>query len=54
MAKGYSQAEGIDYDETFGPMARLEAIGMFLAFAVHFNFKVYQYGCEECIHDWRA
>ena len=32
VAKGYSQAEGIDYEETFAPVARLEAIRMFLAF----------------------
>ena len=42
VAKGFSQAEGIDYDETFAPVARLEAIRMFLAFAAHSNFKVYQ------------
>jgi hypothetical protein len=42
VAKGYSQQEGIDYDETYAPVARLEAIRMFLAFAAHSNFKVYQ------------
>ena len=42
VSKGFSQAEGIDYDETFAPVARLEAIRMFLAFAAHSNFKVYQ------------
>ena len=42
VAKGFSQAEGIDYDETFALVARLEAIRMFLAFAAHSNFKVYQ------------
>ena len=42
VAKGFSQAEGIDYDETFASVARLEAIRMFLAFAAHSNFKVYQ------------
>ena len=42
VAKGFSQAEGIDYDETFAPVARLEAIRMFLAFAAYSNFKVYQ------------
>ena len=41
VAKGYSQAEGIDYDETCAPVARFEAIRMFLAFAAHSNFKVY-------------
>ncbi|KAL8103324.1 hypothetical protein AgCh_027768 [Apium graveolens] len=34
--------EGIDYDETYAPVARLEAIRIFLAFACHKGFKVYQ------------
>ncbi|KAK6117843.1 hypothetical protein DH2020_048415 [Rehmannia glutinosa] len=42
VAKGYCQEEGIDFDETFAPVARLEAIRMFLANAVHKNFIVYQ------------
>nr|GEV70883.1 retrovirus-related Pol polyprotein from transposon TNT 1-94 [Tanacetum cinerariifolium] len=42
VAQGYSQAEGIDYDETFAPVARMEAIKIFLAFATYMNFKVYQ------------
>ncbi|TLX66435.1 hypothetical protein E9993_23415, partial [Labilibacter sediminis] len=42
VVKGYSQQEGIDYDETFAPVARIEAIRIFLAFAAHKNFKVYQ------------
>ncbi|KAJ9557089.1 hypothetical protein OSB04_011703 [Centaurea solstitialis] len=39
VAQGYRQEEGIDYDETFAPVARLEAIRLFLAFAAHMNFK---------------
>ncbi|GJX10540.1 retrovirus-related pol polyprotein from transposon TNT 1-94 [Tanacetum coccineum] len=39
VAQGYNQQEGIDYDETFAPVARLEAIRIFLAFM---NFTVYQ------------
>ncbi|KAL8134785.1 hypothetical protein AgCh_009701 [Apium graveolens] len=42
VAKGYSQEEGIDYDENFTPVARLKAIRIFLAFAANSNFKVYQ------------
>nr|GEW68094.1 retrovirus-related Pol polyprotein from transposon TNT 1-94 [Tanacetum cinerariifolium] len=42
VAQGYSQEEGIDYDETFAPVARMEAIGILLAFATYTNFKVYQ------------
>jgi hypothetical protein len=34
--------EGIDFEETFSPVARLEAIRMFLAFACFRNFKIYQ------------
>nr|GEX33567.1 retrovirus-related Pol polyprotein from transposon TNT 1-94 [Tanacetum cinerariifolium] len=39
---GYSQQEGIDYDETFAPVARIEAIHLFLAYAAHKDFTVYQ------------
>jgi hypothetical protein len=33
--KGYSQIEGLDFDETFTPVARLVAIRMFLSYAFH-------------------
>ncbi|GJT58875.1 retrovirus-related pol polyprotein from transposon TNT 1-94 [Tanacetum coccineum] len=42
VAQGYSQEEGIDYDETFAPVARMEAIRIFLAFATYMNFTVFQ------------
>ncbi|KAJ9561366.1 hypothetical protein OSB04_006526 [Centaurea solstitialis] len=42
VAQGYCQEEGIDYEETFAPVARLEAIRIFLAYAAHKGFKVYQ------------
>jgi hypothetical protein len=42
VAKGYCQQEGIDYDETFAPVARIEAIRIFLAYAAHKNMTVYQ------------
>jgi hypothetical protein len=40
--KGYAQVEGQKFDENFAPVARLEAIIMFLAYSCHNNFKVYQ------------
>jgi hypothetical protein len=40
--KGYAHVEGIEFEETFAPVARLEAIRIFLAFARFKNFKVYQ------------
>ncbi|KAI3669275.1 hypothetical protein L6452_40503 [Arctium lappa] len=42
VAQGYKQEEGIDYDETFAPVARLESIRLFLAYAVYKDFIVYQ------------
>ncbi|GKA94898.1 retrovirus-related pol polyprotein from transposon TNT 1-94, partial [Tanacetum coccineum] len=39
---GYRQEEGIDYDEMFAPVARLEAIKIFLAYAAYMGFMVYQ------------
>jgi hypothetical protein len=41
VCKGYAQVEGQDFDETFAPVARLEAIRMFLAYSCYKNFKVY-------------
>ncbi|GJX88588.1 retrovirus-related pol polyprotein from transposon TNT 1-94 [Tanacetum coccineum] len=41
-ARGYRQEEGIDFEESFAPVARLEAIRTFLAFAAHMNMVVYQ------------
>ncbi|KAI3770566.1 hypothetical protein L6452_01704 [Arctium lappa] len=42
VAQGYRQEKGIDYDETFAPVARLEAIRLFFAYAVYKDFIVYQ------------
>ena len=40
--KGYKQVEGIDFEETFYPVARMEAIRFILAYACSNNIKVYQ------------
>nr|GEV61426.1 copia protein [Tanacetum cinerariifolium] len=42
VAVGYSQQEGINYDETFAPVARIEAIRFFLAYVTHKDFTVFQ------------
>nr|GEZ78827.1 retrovirus-related Pol polyprotein from transposon TNT 1-94 [Tanacetum cinerariifolium] len=42
VARGYRQEEGIDFKESFAPIARLEAVWIFLAFSTHMNMTVYQ------------
>ena len=42
VCKGYSQEEGIDYGETFAPIARLEGVRNLLAYVDHEGFKFYQ------------
>ncbi|RDX90373.1 hypothetical protein CR513_27780, partial [Mucuna pruriens] len=42
VAHGYSQQEGIDYNETFALVARLEAINILLSFIAHSNMRLYQ------------
>ncbi|GJS90063.1 retrovirus-related pol polyprotein from transposon TNT 1-94 [Tanacetum coccineum] len=42
VAKGYAQEEGIDFEESFAPVARLEAVQIFVAYAAHKSFPIYQ------------
>jgi hypothetical protein len=42
MTKSYSQVEGLDFDETFAPVIRLESIRILLVYATHHDFKLYQ------------
>ncbi|GJY36631.1 retrovirus-related pol polyprotein from transposon TNT 1-94, partial [Tanacetum coccineum] len=42
VAKGYAQEEGIDFEESFAPVARLEAVRIFVAYAAHKFFPIYQ------------
>ena len=42
VCKGYAQVEGIDFEETFAPVSKLEAIRMFLAFSSYKKLRVYQ------------
>ncbi|GJT34087.1 retrovirus-related pol polyprotein from transposon TNT 1-94 [Tanacetum coccineum] len=42
IAKGYKQEEGIDFEESFAPVARLKAVRMFVAYAAHKKFTIFQ------------
>nr|GEV02219.1 hypothetical protein [Tanacetum cinerariifolium] len=42
VAKGYAQEEGIDFEESFAPVARLEVVWIFIAYAAHKSFPIYQ------------
>jgi hypothetical protein len=48
VAKGYSQVEGLDFDQTFAPVARLESIRILVAHATH----ALSNGCQKCIFEW--
>ncbi|GJR69348.1 retrovirus-related pol polyprotein from transposon TNT 1-94 [Tanacetum coccineum] len=42
VAKGYAKEEGIDFEESFAPVARLEAVRIFIAYTAHKSFLIYQ------------
>nr|GEZ71952.1 hypothetical protein [Tanacetum cinerariifolium] len=50
VARGHTQEEGIDYDEVFAPVARIEAIRLFLAYASFMGFMVYQMDVKSAFH----
>jgi hypothetical protein len=49
VAKGYSQVEGLDFDETYASVARLESIRILLAYATYHDFKLYQMDVKSVI-----
>jgi hypothetical protein len=42
VTKGYAQVTGLDFEETFAPIARLESIHILLAYAAHHSLKLFQ------------
>jgi hypothetical protein len=42
VAKGFRQVQGVDYDETFSPVAMLESIRIILAIAAYFDYEIWQ------------
>ena len=49
VAQWYNQEEGIDFDEIFAPVARIEATRLLIAFACHMNFKLFQIDVKKCM-----
>ncbi|GJX63508.1 retrovirus-related pol polyprotein from transposon TNT 1-94 [Tanacetum coccineum] len=49
VTQGYNQQEGIDYDETYAPIARLESIRILLAYACALDFKLFQMDIKSAI-----
>ncbi|GKA34120.1 integrase, catalytic region, zinc finger, CCHC-type containing protein [Tanacetum coccineum] len=54
VAKGFRQEEGLDFEESFAPVAHLEAIRIFIANAASKNMTVYQMDVKIGIFKWRA
>ena len=51
VAQGYSQIEGIDFEETFAPVARLESIRLLLSISCVYKFKLHQMDVK-CLPQW--
>jgi hypothetical protein len=49
VTQGYAQNEGVDFDETFAPVARLESIRILLSIACHLGFKLHQMDVKSAI-----
>nr|GEW52666.1 hypothetical protein [Tanacetum cinerariifolium] len=52
VVRGYRQEEGIDFEESFAPVARMEAIRIFLAYAAHKSFSVFQLDVKTPFFAW--
>jgi hypothetical protein len=51
VAKGYAQVVGLDFEETFAPVARLESIRILLAYAAHHSFRLFQMDVKSAFHN---
>ena len=52
VVKGYAQVFGVDFSETFAPVARLDTIRLVLALAAQKSWKVFSVRCKICLSKW--
>ena len=52
LAQGFTRIEGLDFGETYAPVARLESIRILLAYATHHDFKFHQIDVKKCFFEW--
>jgi hypothetical protein len=53
VAKGFTQTYGIDYKETFAPVAKMNSIRVLLSMATNLNWPLHQFDVKKCIPSWR-
>ena len=51
VAKGYRQRQGIDYDETFSPVAMVKSIRILLAITAHYDYEIWQMDVKTAFHN---
>lgn len=52
VAKGYTESYGIDYQETFAPVAKLNTIRVLLTLAVNLDWPILQLDVKKCVSKW--
>ena len=53
VAKGFTQTYGIDYEETFAPIAKMNSIRVLLSIAANLGWPLQQFDVKKCISSWR-
>ena len=54
MAKGYTQTYGVDYQETFSPVAKLSIVKVLLSLTANLDRPLHQFDVKKCLSTWRS
>ena len=54
VAKGFTQTFGIDYQEIFAPVGKINSIRVLLSLAVNYNWPLHQLDVKKCFFEWRS